>query len=473
MCDARSAEAFEYFPNDFSDEKDSLFWALISYDNKRFVESSNCLIFVKEKINEKNNLDFSLLENSKSKEENSFVELSVRALLADCYVNMGEERLAEKERSELLGFISSFGEDSEIYNEEKIAQNKNYSQEKKSAQNKNQIFEATLENQEKILSSVYLNSALYALKNSDYEVPYRLLTFVVNKWQDFVPGLIAYGNFSYDSNLRKLDDSLTQELRRLKISSMQMKAFDEFPAIPVEDALYKMKESLARQKDVKLYVALLELEDKYFRHSDEESLAKLYQTLERNSLGTNLYPTEIIHYAVSRFLILERVEEASSFFNKFIIQKYKFNENENFYDEFFKNIYKIENWEIEYAAWFAANEKKANLATNLYEFCVINRAEQNHHLENQVSPFASTSAIMNLAMIYSSTNNQNKAFEIYGQAANLTKNIFLKSECFYRIGILYQKKGDAENAIKSLKHSIYLNPSHSKARLLLSKLVKI
>ena len=88
----------------------------------------------------------------------------------------------------------------------------------------------------------------------------------------------------------------------------------------------------------------------------------------------------------------------------------------------------------------------------------------------EVSPRASASAKMNLAMIYSSTGNKSEALSLYGKAASDSQDLRSKSEALYRIGVLYNDMDKVEDAIKSLKYAIYLNPSHSKARLLLSKI---
>lgn len=451
MLEANSAQAFKYLAKDFSDSEDAYFWALVAYDSKHFVEASECLTKAKQM------LDFELQDSSINKniiKQKYSLALIIRALLADCYVNSFEEKLAEQERSDLFKYMVLAGDNAVEEKFENTNIDDNYFEKK----------------EDDVLSVVYLNSALYALSKSDYKVAYRLLNFVVDKWPDFVPGLITYGNFAYDSNMRTLDDALTLELRKLGISSMDMKAFDEFPAIPVEDAIFRMKESLNRFSNIKLYVACLELEDKNSNYSEKEKLARIYQTLERNSIGTNLYPAEIVRYAINGLLRLEHIEEAEKLFNKYILVQYQFDKNNFFYDEFFRNIHQIIPWQIEYAAWFAANAKKASLSKRLYEFVVYNEYLKEQNQVQEVSLRATTIAIMNLAMIYSSTNVTSKALELYGFAASNAQSVLLKAESLYRIGMLYLNNSDKENAIKSLRYAIYLNPAHSKARILLSKL---
>ena len=77
---------------------------------------------------------------------------------------------------------------------------------------------------------------------------------------------------------------------------------------------------------------------------------------------------------------------------------------------------------------------------------------------------------MNLAMIYSSTGKKDDAIKLYGKVSGRTQSYEVKSESLYRIGVLYYERKNNEDALKSLKYAVYLNPAHSKARLLLSQM---
>ncbi|MGN0739915.1 MAG: tetratricopeptide repeat protein [Treponema sp.] len=442
------AQALACTPAVFSDSLDAYFWAMVYYDNNRFVESSETLTQAKNLIAQEMN-DFYINKASSKQKEN--LALKIRSLLADSYINLSEENLAETERNSLLAYISTLDEEEPSVSE---------------------LPGEYLVPPVDILSVIYLNSALWSLSKEDYNAAYQLLKFEVEKWPDYAPGLIAYGNFAYNSSQFDLSDPMTVELRKLGIQSLDMKKFDSLPRVPVEDALFKMNSSLSRFKNFELYVAKLDLEDKIQQKSEKARLARIYQELERNSLGTNLYPPEIARYAVHGFLMLDSIEEAESFFNKYIASQYSFDSDEDFFDEFFRNIHQMRAWEIEYAAWFSANSCKANLAQRLYEFLVLNEYLLQNQQVQKISHRATFSSMLNLAMIYSSTKNKDEALNLYGVASNSAKTPAQKAEALYRAGVLYSEKGSVDSAVKSLKYAVYLDPSHTKARLLLAQLKK-
>lgn len=439
-------QAFVISPREYQSAQDAYFWALVKYDNRKFVDAAEDFKAALDLAEREMTDDFDLKKNLKKKQN---LSLKARALLADCYVNLAEEKLAEKERSAILEYLTARDDDE---NSAEISDS-----------------EYSIPGVD-ILSVIYLNSAVWAQSRDDAKGAYKLLLFEVSKWPDYVPGLITYGNYAYNSSLLSLDDPMTQELRKLGICSMDMEAYDDIPKIPVEDAIARMDDSLNRFKNYQLYVAKLDLEDKIQNITDKAYLAKIYTTLEKNTLGTNLYPPEIVRYAVHGFLSLDRKEEAEELFNRYISTRYKFNPEEPFYDEFFHHIHELQNWEIENAAWFVTEAKRAGLARQLYDFIVFVEYVKDSKTVREVSPRASASAKMNLAMIYSSTGNKNEALSLYGKAASDSQDLRSKSEALYRIGVLYNDMNKVEDAIKSLKYAIYLNPSHSKARLLLSKI---
>lgn len=446
LTSGKNNQAFVISPREYQSAQDAYFWALVKYDDRKFVDAAEDFKAALDLAEREMTDDFDLKKNLKKKQN---LSLKARALLADCYVNLAEEKLAEKERSAILEYLTA-GDDEE-----------------KSAEISDSEYSIPGVD---ILSVIYHNSAVWAQSRDDAKGAYKLLLFEVSKWPDYVPGLITYGNYAYNSSLLSLDDPMTQELRKLGIRSMDMEAYDDIPKIPVEDAIARMDDSLNRFKNYQLYVAKLDLEDKSQNITDKAFLAKIYTTLEKNTLGTNLYPPEIVRYAVHGFLSLDRKEEAEELFNRYISTRYKFNPEEPFYDELFHHIHELQNWEIENAAWFVTEAKRASLARQLYDFLVFVEYVKDSKTVREVSPRASASAKMNLAMIYSSTGNKNEALSLYGKAASDSQDLRSKSEALYRIGVLYNDMDKVEDAIKSLKYAIYLNPSHSKARLLLSKI---
>lgn len=441
-------QALKYHPENFDDTEDAFFWATVCYDNKKFVEAAEDLKKAKSIANIEI-VDSADYYESKKKKQN--LNLKIYSLLSDSYINLSEEKLAEEERSNLLSYLTLLDEDMTVTDT--------------TEEFTNQMPKPD------VMSAIYLNSALWSLANEDYHGAYKLLKFEVEKWPDYAPGLIAYGNFAKNSNRAVVEDSLTQELRRLGIKSMDMEAYDNLPRVEIADAIARMDDSLARFKNYQLYVARLDLEDSQTTwHSDVKHLAEIYQVVERNTLGTHLYPPEIARYAVYGIYKCEKKEEAENLFNKYITRRYGFSSGSDFYDEFFRNISKMETWEIEYAAWFATMNLKASVAANLYEYIVFNEYLKNEKFVQEISPRATASAMMNLAMIYSSTGKKDDAIKLYGKVSGRTQSYEVKSESLYRIGVLYYERKNNEDALKSLKYAVYLNPAHSKARLLLSQM---
>lgn len=439
LINSNLPQALSYHPSDFSDACDAYFWALVSYDNKKFVETSEDLKAAKKILS---------FENSKNEKLN----LKVYSLLADAYTNLSEDKLAEQERNSLLGYLTSLDEQTD-FGEEKV-------------------FDNEIPHTD-ILSVIYLNSALWCLSKDDYKGAYKTLKFEVEKWPDYVPGLIAYGNFAYNSNKLKLDDPLTMELRKLGVRSMDMIEFDELPRIPVQDALDKMQQSLDRYKNYDLYVAMLDLKDKNEKWTSVKArLAEIYHIIEANTLSTNFYPPQIARYAVHSIFGCERTDEAENLFNKYLKRRYEIKDSENFYDEIFRNISQMQTWEIEYAAWFAAQKKNASTAARLFEYIVFNEYIQNAKKVQEISPRATVSAMMNLAMIYSSTKQKQEAVELYGKVSGRVTDAETKAESLYRIGVIFSELKQFEDAIKYLKYAVQLDPTHTKARILLTELSK-
>ncbi len=441
LCSMKKGEygdAAQMVPDRKKSSSDAYFWSLVYFDNKKYGEAAESLQTAKD-ILEKNEDRFAdgLLENRKVS------QIEIASLLSDCYVNMGEDKAAEKIRGDLIAQIT-------------LGAEKGVS--------------AEIGSTESLLGTMYLNSALYALQRNDDRAAYNTLTFITQKWPDNVSALIAYGNFAYNSSRRIMDDPLTQSLRDAGVVSTDMKRFDERPRVAVSDALIRMKESLARTRNDTLYVAALELEDKIDDSSDERTrLGRMYRVLERNSTGADLYPEAIAQYAVHTLLRLERYSEAKELFIKFLTARYKLGSERPFEEDLALSLQRMSLWEVEYAAYFAAAEKNTDLTKRLYEYAVYESGYSAAYGGNDISPAAATESAVNLAMIYSSTGSKDKALELYGRAQSRATDNYMRSQIMYRLACIYDAKNDAAAAVKALEYSLYLNPSNGNARLLLGK----
>ena len=432
------AEAF--VPQSLQSPSDAYFWALVYYDNKKFGEAAECLLQAQELLQKNESRFFDGIATRRK-----VGPIETASLLSDCYALMGEEKEAEKVRGELIARLT-MGAESDA---------------------------AEIGATESLLGTMYLNSALYALQRNDDRAAYNTLTFVTQKWPDFVPALIAYGNFAYNSSRRIMDDPLTKSLRDAGVVSTDMKRFDELPRVSVSDALLRMKESIARTHNDSLYVAALELEDKIDSSSDERTrLARMYRVLERNAIATDLYPAEIAQYATHTLLRHDRYDEARQLFNKYLIARYKLGADRDVEEDLVLNLAKMQIWEVEYAAYFAARERQTDLTKRLYEYAVYESGFSSSYSGTEISPAAATQSAVNLAMIYSSTKNKDKALELYGRAQSRASDNYLRSEIMYRLACVYDAKKEEAAAVKSLEYSLYLNPANGKARLLLQKYKK-
>ena len=91
------------------------------------------------------------------------------SLLSDCYVRLGEDDVAENVRDDLIASLMLSGAEQDSSD---------------------------------LLARVYLNSALYSQERDNPQDAKKILDFVVEKWPNFSPALIAYGNFAYESARR-------------------------------------------------------------------------------------------------------------------------------------------------------------------------------------------------------------------------------------------------------------------------------
>lgn len=419
-------------PETKKSSSDAYFWAAVYYDAEKYEYAAQSLLEA-ERIAKRN--------------ENFFYEgipervrvgnIEIASLLSDCYVNIGEDDAAENVRSELIAQLMLSEGDTSM----------------------------------DLLGRMYLNSALYFQGHDDDQSAYRYLSFVVEKWPDSTPALIAYGNFAYNSARRVMDDPLTQALRDAGVVSVDMKRFDDLPRVPVSDALARMKDALAHTNDRTLHVAILDLEDRVDVNADERvRLSKVWRLLEQNTISPNLYPPEVIQYALHILLSLEQYSDAKALFVKYLNARFGFNEENAYEQELLDSIKKMDLWEMEYAAYFAAAENDSLLSRTLYERVVYSAGNYSNRNGVEISPECDTQSAVNLAMIYSSTGNKDQALELYGAAGSRATDSYLKSEILYRLGCIYNARGNREDARHSLEYSLYLNPSNGNARLLLNEL---
>ena len=297
----------------------------------------------------------------------------------------------------------------------------------------------------------YYNLAHYAELNDMQAERGEFLILLMKYFPDYVPGLAAYGNYAYDITHREAEDAITTAVRKAGFKSLSMEERDTAPLVPVEDALARMEEMIAKTGDAAMTVERAKLQWRNTEKLPDEKLVDVWFLLEKYPENENLK-----HYAVWLLCKLKRYDEAQTMFNKFLTNKYG---NDNI-----KNIVSsLSALECEYAAYLSAinvpNEQTPDykLAVKLYE----NLVSQNT---------TSVPVLMNYALIRYSESHFQEAFDLYNRALRLTSDETTKAEIQYRMGCVYASQKNIKDALMCLSYCLQLNPEHAKARLLYKRL---
>ncbi len=311
----------------------------------------------------------------------------------------------------------------------------------------------------RIPKEIYCNAAMYAINHNDLTNAYSILVDMVSKYPDFDEGLVVYANYA----LKTSGSMITEPYSVL--STLQQQKMREIPSIPVSDALARIEKSLAL--DVKqssdtlisekfrpaLYVEYLRTKWLSGDSTPIQSRKDILLALERFRFEDECDPY-LADFAVCWMLRNYYENEAESFFYDFMAEKYGLGAA-----DFAENASMFKDRECMIAAWFRLKNGFIEDAQKLYETYVYERGCIND-----------TVATMNLAAIYNTYSSWQKALELYGTLAGITKNSELASEVHYRMGTIQLAHKDEKNALLSLSYSIKLNPDNNRARHLLKTL---
>ena len=396
-------------------------------------------------------------------------------LASDAYFMLGDFDSAEKERSKLLAL-------------------------------------SDLEYNVKIPKILAVNSAVWSYNSKDYARAYNLLTSIVLKDSDFVPALLTYGKFSVlDSEEREID-TLERELLKTDLRSISMKQNDERPRFLIDDAMYRIDGALMRQRadaNVQVSDELIVEKLSLFLQSKadlplDRRLSEIWNTLEKNEVGTDLYPPLLVNYAIVQLLRFSREQDARNLFQNYLDARYKMNpeakEQKNrikydifggehhysspvvpdwvtkaaFGDRAAQYANTMEVWEVEFAAYFAMLDKNLTAARRLYEYALFEtggvKRLQSENAIAAISPLTEISSALNLALIYSSSGENEKAVALYGLSSGKTRDKKLKSQILYKNAVVQLDMKNTKGAILSLDYAISLDPLNAEARLLRKKL---
>lgn len=413
-------------PESFSDADDAYFWAMVLFDAGKYHEAINTIEVSKK-----------LLNDYQNRQIFNVSEIKQVALESDAFLAMSDMESAEKERANLIKKLDSVkAKDS-------------------------------LDNQ--LLPVLALNSAIYAENAQNMDDAADLLFFTVTHWPDYVPALILYADFAYNSNLEREESDEMLALRKAGLATLEMERYDNRRKIPLSDAIYRMDEALKKTNDPYLNIARLDLRYKTeTRLNDADKTADLWRMLEDNITEDSKYHVLLVEYALSFLLKTGQIEDAFSLMSKYLYNTFEYNDKDDFWVQTEKLLPLFDEKFAEFAAWFACYYKHDEEAFRMYEYCVY---ESGGLLApGLVSPYVSTFACMNLADMYFSVGKKDKALDLYGKAAGRESDVRIRSEIFYRLACIYISLGDTKSALRSIDYSASIYPDNARAQLLKSKL---
>lgn len=413
-------------PKQYANLEDAYFWAMVFYDDAKYYESIAALETAKKYINDYSNTS----KNAK------ITPVQIISLESDAYLGAYDFEEAEKQRARIIAQADSL---------EKIS-----------------------EHDEKLLSNMTVNSALYAKNAGDLKRTSDLLIYAVDRWPYDTAAILLYSDFAYESNLERPEDQEQALLRKSGLASLEMERYDNRIKIPLDDALYRIDIALKEKKDPKLEIKKLDLKYKLQPNlSVKEKSADLWHILEDNYSKTQQYEPLFIQYALNYLLQTSQEDDAFYLFKKSVASIYNFDSQEDFWIQIEKKMPLMDVKLVEFAAWFALNQKLFEEAVRFYHYCVFESG--GIIFDGAVSQNASVQACMNMADIYFSTGKKDAALDLYGKVAGRESNKYLRSEVFYRIACIYVSLGDYKNALHAADYSLSLYPGNARAALLKAK----
>ncbi len=344
--------------------------------------------------------------------------------------------------------------------------------------------------------SLFVNSALWSWAHEDYKRAYDLLLTAVTTYPDDISALVSYGAIAYEQTKEREMSDLEKSLRKTTLRTRRMAQYDARPKMLLSDALSRMDAAIERQRSQNGYAddsllasrALLQL-----RSSPDmvlqARLAYIWRELEKNEIQRNLYPPLLVQLAVHELLLAGKSDEARTLFENYLDARYGLSVDSvavdaapkvstdmfggekriptpvipeavlsaAFGDRAAQSVRTMDVWEGETAAYFALVDKNVVAARRIYEYVLYEALDET---------YAEVASAANLAVIYSSLGNKQKALELYGWAAGRSLDAEQKSTVLYRSAVLQAALGNEQDAKLSLEYCLSLDPSNAEARLL-------
>lgn len=412
-------------PEAFADVDDAYFWALVLYDSGNYYESIEAI-----------NVSEKLLRDYQNKKLFKTTEIQQTALKSDAYMAVSDMEASEAARSKI------------VLNIDNLTYNKN---------------------DENLLSTILLNSAIWAGNQGYDDQSADLLFYIVQRWPENVPAVILYADYAYRSNLEREEDAEIKALRKAGISTLEMEKYDNRRKIPMSDALYRIDEGIKRTNDPYLNIAKLDLKYKTNRSlQDRDKYRDLWRLMEDNYIEGEKYKMLLVQYALNFLITIKEYNDAWNLFRNYVMEYGTYTDKRDFWEQFIEQKHIYDPQIVEFGAWFACDQKLLVEATRLCEYCVY---ETSGMLESGfIAQGVSTATCMNLGDLYFSIGKTEKALDLYGKAAGRESKTFLRSEIFYRIASIYAAQGEIKKALRSAEYATNMYPENARAGLLKDKL---
>ena len=419
LLDGNFKSAVSLFKNELYDIQDVLFWGKVFYDAGLFSQSSKIL----------------LSEIPSLTLEQKIQRLSLEA---DNLYLLGEDDNSSEKRQQIISILEN---EFQTSNEESLNFYNEY------------------------MTYASMNQALYFNRKGDVENEFKHLYFLLEHFPDYVEALKLYGTKALELLNKKDETEIQKELRSSGLKTLEMEKQDSLPKVLISDVTQRAEKLYVKNKSPSAGVFLETIKNELNKELPSyQKTARVWTFLEENEISSGVYPEEVMKYALNLLVKAGEIQESRNLFENYIKAIY----SENF--NVIADYKKLKFWELEYFAWFAATEGNRELSLLLYSYITDTYAERTSSLQSKSDSVVN--ALVNLAVVYASTLEEEKALECLNKASAVTSDSLKKAEILYRMAKLSNSSGDYTNAKRSLQYSIQLNPSSNKARVLLKSLNK-
>lgn len=430
LVKGRYDAASDLTPSAFNDSDDAYFWAQVNFDGGRYVQAANAC-----------EASLYFLESLKKSSSLFASEIKVSALESDSYFALADSASAHLVRDRILCHYIT-GED---------------------------LYSDLSQDEKDLLPIVIVNSALEEKKLGNDDRSCELLSYSVMNFPFYVPGLISYAEFAYESNLGRREDDEILALRNVGLKTLEMERYDSRAKIPLSDAFFRIDQALMQVNDPYLYITRLDLKYKTDPSlSVRNKTADLWKLLEASSTETKKYHDILVLYIVNFLLENGMYSDAETIFKKYISSKYELDPKVDFFEQISDKVRHFDVADLEVSAYFALNQKYTDEALRIYEYCVFESAGSRG---GEVSPKVSSETAMNLANLYYGIAAKEKSLDLYGKTASRETLPNMRAEAFYRIATIYFAFGETQNALRSADYACSIYPEHARAHLLKTKIL--